>query len=471
MAWAREEFGNADLGDARRERRLVQLAAGALNRPGGAIAKTYEKSADREAAFRFCENEAIAVEAIGNSVYEAAARRCAKHRVVIVSADLVSLCLRDPSGRRGFGPVGSHHRMTTGVQVMNALAVERDGGTIGLLDQQWWVRSFERIHQRKRNSKSDKRPPEVRETYAWVRTLRASEARLREHAPGCTPWFQLDRGADCRWVLELARDERLLVTVRVKVDRRLQFPDGRGGYLYETIEQQPVSGYYYVDVPARPHQQARQARMAVRFLSTPLALPVSKRHRRAVWVNVVCVEEVGAPEGQSPIKWMLITTRKVETLEDALQVVSAYTLRWRVEEFHKTWKSGACDIETSQLQALDHFLRWATIMAAVAARIERLKYLSRSEPERPATDEFSRDEIDALLLLRQAHGYIEYESGSGRTPTIGEVTSWIADLGGHMGSKKTRPPGAIVLRRGLERLESALETIKLFRRVDRAKSG
>jgi hypothetical protein len=299
LAWAHEEFGHADLGDARRERRLVQLAAGAMRGPGGTITKTYAKAADREAAFRFVENDGVDVQAIGESVYSAAARRCAQRRQVVVAADIVTLCLPDPDRRRGFGPVGSYHRMTTGVQVMNSLALERHGGTIGLLDQQWWVRKYGRIHLSKRNSKSDKRPAEARETHAWVRTLRASATRLEHQAPGCTPWFQLDRGGDCRWILDLARDERVLLTVRVKVDRRLTFPDGRVGYLFKTLRQRAVAGHYDVDVPGRSNQQARRARLAVRFLSAPIAVPVSKRRRRIVWMMSSASMRFALPRARS----------------------------------------------------------------------------------------------------------------------------------------------------------------------------
>src|SRR5262249_604755 len=149
--------------------------------------------------------------------------------------------------------------------------------------------------------------------------------------------------------------------------------------------------------------------------------------------NAVLAEERNAPHGQEPLRWILLTNRRVEILEDALQIVGAYSLRWRVEDFHKAWKSGACNIEASQLRSREHFVKWATISAAVAARIERIKHLSRTVPERPATDEFSRDEIDATILLRREETPVRYNLGD--VPTLGEVTRWIADLGGYMGSK------------------------------------
>lgn len=54
------------------------------------------------------------------------------------------------------------------------------------------------------------------------------------------------------------------------------------------------------------------------------------------------------------------------------------------------------------------FESWATILASVAMRIERLKYLARNEPEQPATVELSKVEVEATLVL--------YRSDDGRSP-------------------------------------------------------
>src|SRR5262249_25493213 len=164
-------------------------AAAAAARPSGTITGTFKGSATREAAFRFVENEEVSAEAIANAVYTATAKRSANECLIAVPVDQTSLSLPDRDGKRGFGPIGSHNYIATGVHVMNALAVSRDGATIGLLDQQWWVRDRKKIHRRDRSSKSDRRPFEKRESFFWVRALRAASARLREHASACTPWF------------------------------------------------------------------------------------------------------------------------------------------------------------------------------------------------------------------------------------------------------------------------------------------
>ena len=456
-SWAQEEFGAARLGDERRVRRLVRVAADAARRPSGTIAGTFKGSARREAAFRLVENDGVAPYAIAEASHRAAARRCASESMVMVPIDTTAISLRDPTGTRGLGPIGARYQATSGIQAMTALAVRSDGQALGILAQQWWVRSRKRPQRRGGSSKDDPRPREVRESFHWVRCLREAQGHLHNEAPTSRAWYQIDRGGDCLPVLAATIDEGYMVTVRARHNRRLAWT----GHLISSVRRRPVGGYYEVNVPERPHQTPRLARLAVRFFRAPLSLPLTRHRDRTVWMNVVYAREVGAPAGQKPLSWMLLTNVAVNTLRDALRVVEAYTSRWRIEEFHKAWKSGACGIESSQLRARDHFIRWATIMAAVAARLERIKRRSREQPDLPASVEYSQDEIDATILLRSNETRVVYKPGD--VPTLGEVTRWIADLGGYMGSRKSPPPGTVVLRRGLEQVSAAALAIRAMR--------
>jgi hypothetical protein len=106
---------------------------------------------------------------------------------------------------------------------------------------------------------------------------------------------------------------------------------------------------------------------------------------------------------------------------------------------HKTWKS-VTKVEDSGLESLHGFSLWATILFSIAIRIERLKYLSRAQPDAQATVELEQFEVEALLAKRRTK--------SKRTPTEGLTIStavlWIADLGGYMNPRKgpTRLPSS-----------------------------
>ncbi len=168
-------------------------------------------------------------------------------------------------------------------------------------------------------------------------------------------------------------------------------------------------------------------------------------------VNVVDVcEYASTAKGDTPIHWRLLTNQSVAGKEDITLVINAYALRWRVEDFHRTWKSGACDVEKSQLRSADNVIRWAVILAATAARIERLKGLSRLDEDLPAEQEFSNKEIRAILVLHEA--YCGKTHTDAEPLTVRKLVYWIAEIGGYTGKSSGGPPGAKTIKRGFDRV-------------------
>jgi ribonuclease HI len=158
------------------------------------------------------------------------------------------------------------------------------------------------------------------------------------------------------------------------------------------------------------------------------------------------------------LDWLLYTNAPVLTSEHAQRVVASYQARWRVEEFHRTWKQGECNVEDTQLRSQDAVVKWATLLSAVATRIERLKYLSRSKPNAPASCELAAEEIEALKLDQRRRTRRRLP----QMPSIGDATRWIGELGGWIGARNGQP-GSVTLARGLERLGYLVEGIALAR--------
>ena len=184
-------------------------------------------------------------------------------------------------------------------------------------------------------------------------------------------------------------------------------------------------------------------------------------------VTVVWTLEQGTtPRGEKPLDWMLLTNAPVDSLEAATKVIDGYAMRWRIEEFHRSWKSGTCNVEDTQLRSRDAVIRWATILAVIAARVERLKRLSREQPEKAASDELSSIEIEVLIGLKRRYKK-RTEDVPGGVPTMAQATRWIADIGGYTGKSSGGPPGSITISRGLERLRNGVEAVLAMRSLER----
>lgn len=446
-AWAVEEFGSAQLSDPRRVRRLVEMATQVARHPAGLVTAVFDKPSEREGAYRLLENDQIGADALGQAAHKACARRAREYRYVFAPTDGSSLHLSDPEEQKGFGSIGSRERGARGLKVLSVQAVSPAGVPLGLLAQQFWARG---ARSPKRRGHHDSRHTEDKETQQWLEAMYTARQLLAEQAPDTLPWFQLDREGDAWAVYLFLQEKGCFYTIRAAHDRRVVDPEtGEKGYLWEAVRLGAVQGGYTMHVPGGPGRSEREAVMVVKAKKVVLDLRDKRidRHYKlplcAVWTR-----EVGStPLGEAPIEWLLLTNYPVEKLADALLVIRGYAQRWRIEQFHKLWKSEACHVEDTQLRGFEPVCKWAIVLASVAVRIERMMYLSRNEPEQPAEVAFSQAEIEAVRLLREPKGV-----SRGAHPTVGQVVRWVADLGGYTGKSSGGPPGTKVLTRGMLRI-------------------
>jgi hypothetical protein len=452
--WAVEEFARCELRDVRHVKRLIRMATGAASQPAGKVTEVFSDLASREGAFRFLESKEIEERDLRHAVRNATLDRCGRtgDRVVIVPVDATTISLTERTAQKGFGQVGVWSARGRGLHVMSALALTTAGVPIGLCEQRWWTRDAPPTKRHELRKFAD------RETVHWVHVLCDVQDAFAWHRSGVRPWFQLDRGADFWQVLMLAVRGGMLCTVRSVERRHVEAGPGKFRFIWQAVQSGPVVGYVDVEVPARGNQPARRARLTVRAQPISVRLRIARRKDEYVTLNAVHVREVLDDKSrvETPLDWRLLTTASIASFDDVRTVIANYALRWRIEDFHRGWKSGICNVETSQLRQRSTFIKWATILATVAARALRLTHAARKTPEVAATTEFSANEIDAVLILKKKGRYRPDE----KPPTLGQLVRWIADLGGYTGKSSGGPPGQIVIGRGLARIRSLVEGLQ-----------
>jgi len=453
--WSEGVFGDAELGDVRRTSRLVLMAQRAARRPSGKISEVYDSAAERQGAYDFLESQDSGSRAIGDAMARSTARRCAEHDWVYVPLDGTSVKVWDgTSGRKNFGAIGTYTNGATGLKVNNALALSPDGVPIGMAGQVWWSRPRKRV---KKQTHRNRQPIGSKETQHLLTCVDQVVKTFAEHAPKTKCWFQMDRGCDAHYVLAHLADSGHFFTVRSQSLRRM-ISGRRKAWVKETLSKEPVLGGFSLELPATESREARRAKITVRAKHVTLRL--RDRHKTKsidLPINVVLVQELGRRSDR--VDWLLLTNQPISTLGEVLAIVEGYTQRWRIEELHKTWKTGACDVESTQLHRSERVICWATLLVAVAARIERLKRLARTSPNLSATDELTESEVEALVMLKRKRKKKNEQIST--KPTIAEATLWIAELGGYTGKSSGGPPGSITIARGLERLSVAAEIVAI----------
>ena len=439
----------------------------AAEHPAGRVSEVFDCAAERQVAYDFLESPHTQWEGIAEAMGAAAAARSVGLPYVVVPVhDCVFSLLNqshDVAERKDFGAIGAAGSGLRGMHAITGLVLTPQGVALGVGAMKWWSRPRQ-PHGRSRPERELARLDET-ELGHWASVLDKTRAQLAEHAPAVVPWFQLDRGGDVWRLMRFLHEGGYHFTVRARANRCVLDRQGRRRRTLELLCKSPLQGVVHLPVRAQPQRQQRVARLHVRASAVtlrlrnpgawqPILMPVI-----AVWVHEVWT----TPRNEKPIDWLLWTSARVETFGDLLAVVRTYGLRWRIEDPHKTWKSGACRVEETQLHRVEHATKWATLLAAVAARVERLKHLARNEPALPASVELHPREIQALLLLKgEQKKRTEQLSPA---PTIAQAVRWIADLGGYTGQRSSGPPGSIVIARGLEKLSTAALLLEALERA------
>jgi hypothetical protein len=457
--WAQEEFGQANLGDARRTKRLMSMAVSAAQFPGGKLTEVFQESADRQGAYKLVENEAVHSEAIAEAMGRACAKRCINESFVCIVVDSSSVTLTARAGKKDYGFVGSFAQGARGMQVISALALDSDGIPIGVSALTWWSR-MEKVRIR-----AQARAYEEKELRYWGETIRATCARFKEEAPNCRLCFIIDSAADALDMLLDLQATGHYFTVRARYNRRVQMRDADPVNIFDKLARKSTrKGSYTLNVEATPNRAARKARMNIHIAPVTLLLrrPSSLQEQEFPVYAVYVRETSRVPDNEAPIEWLLYTNRPIKMVEDAMLVVQEYMHRWRIEEYHRCWKSGVCDIESTQLHTTKSVKIWATMMASIAARAERIKHLAREKPHLPAIEEFSAQEIEALTLLKRRRKK-KNEVISDKPLTIATVVLWLAEIGGYTGKSSGAPPGSTTIARGLERLQLAAELLRILK--------
>jgi hypothetical protein len=471
-AWAWEELGQANLGDYRNKSRAVRMAAQAARTPGGKLSAVFMDRKELEGAYDLLENPRVRHTALGRGMAAACAERCVRLPFAWIVVDGTSLSLRDATGAKGFGPIGTDDKGARGIKVITSIALDPDGTPMGLGQFTWWIRTpAPRRTDGKGKIDNGKRKVQDKETQRWLETIRDTREVWQQRAPATRRWWVIDREADS-WplLLETCRADEWM-TIRSKVNRRVHAAGTSRIYLREVLAAQPLFDEFELWVPQGKKRTARRARMQMRCCEVTLDMHEKwSKKKHPLRVNALWVREVGTtPQGEEPLDWVLLTNHPVATLEDACLVLFSYTQRWRIEDFHRAWKRAGCCVESSQLRGPDQVIKWAMILAAVAARAERLKLLARNEPKLAASVELTPYEITALRALHRRS--TKARERIPRMPTIDRAVLWIAQLGGYTGKSSGGPPGSTTIMRGLERLRHVALGIELAQTARKASDG
>jgi len=403
--WAEYEFGGAPLGDIRLSRRLVEIGAGKAEKPGVSYASVVGGNwAKTKAFYRLIEapnDSAINMTNILLPHRTQTIRRMKGQSVVLCIQDGSDINYNNLDQCKDLGVIGKNQTgaRSRGLHLHSMIAITPDGLPLGVVKADCMA-----PEPKKDKRKSIEIPIEEKKTFCWIQGIRDCMA-LKAQMPHTRLINVLDREAD---FFELFDDQRcncskVDLLVRAKYNRVIAGEHK----LFEAVRHSPVQAQVNIKVPrqsarakkskqkARLSRPARSVEVSVRYIQIEINPPVQMKDKEPIAVWVVHVREENRPANTDAVEWFLLTTFEIKSVEDALNCIKWYCLRWRIEDWHRVLKSG-CRIEDMAYKTAERLRRGIAINLVIAWRIMLMTLLGREAPELPAEVLFSDLEIEVL---------------------------------------------------------------------------
>ena len=119
-------------------------------------------------------------------------------------------------------------------------------------------------------------------------------------------------------------------------------------------------------------------------------------------------------------------------------------------------KSG-CKVEDCLLEQAERLKRYLTLFSIIGVRLMQVAHWARVQPDSPATEVFSAEEVEAL------HIRVHKTLPPPRPPSLRDTVRMIGRLGGHLGRKCDGEPGVTVLWRGWMRLYEDVVILRAYK--------
>ncbi len=462
----KDEVRGAEFGDQRLTKRLGKIVEELGAKPTMSVPAATHGRAEMEAAYRFFDNRKVTPDKILQPHLDATRERISQAEVVLLVQDTTELDLTRPKQQvQGAGPIECDSRR--GAFFHPLVAFDAGGLPLGVAWQKNWARDkIETEHTAKEKQQRRKKTPiEEKESIRWIEGIRAAR-EVAEACPLTTCICVADSEADIYEMFSEPRatkDGQVHLLVRACQNRTISDPQpnwleaARATSCLFRCSVNVSARDAKIDGETRKRRASRDARIAeVEVRATGVTLRPPYRPDRKlpeVTVNVVLVEETNPPDGATPIQWLLITTLPFDNPQQVRQIVSYYCVRWQIEIYFRTMKSG-CRIENRQFETLDRLLNCMAVYSIVSWKIMYLCRLGRECPDLDCEIIFEPSEWKSVYMT------IRNEEAPSTPPTLNEMIRMIATLGGYVQRSSTEP-GPQTLWLGLQRvhdLSTAWET-------------
>lgn len=397
---------------------------------GGSIPQCCDGWASTKAGYRFLDNPNVEWSAILSPHRDKTIERMQGYNRALCIQDTTELDFTGHPNMQGLGRLNHDYRQ--GMYCHPTLAVSETGVVLGVVDAWMWARK-------------PKGEDDILESVRWTEGY-SRVAELKPLVGNTELMYVGDRESDIRELMTAAHNCGYTAHWLVRAKHNRVTDDGK---LWDRLGEKGILGTVQFSLPRTAKRNCRLVELNLRV--ERVTLPAT-RNAPAVEVTAILAREDNPPPGETRIEWRLLTDEVATSLEEAVLRIDWYRLRWMIEIFFRTLKSG-CKVEELQLNTKDRLEKALVIYMILAWRVLMLMTLGRQLPDLPCEIVFAREEWQAAWIVRKKAPL------PSTPPTLGEMVLIVASFGGFLGRKGDSAPGAEVLWRGLQRVRDFSEGI------------
>jgi len=480
-SWAAEELKGVEFGDKRLNKRLCAILDQFGAHPTASIPAACGGSAELAAAYRFFDNEKTSFEEVLRPHIESTRLRMAAQPVVVLAQDTSELDLTRPEQQvAGAGHLDAGPRRGLFLHPLHAFTPQ--GTPLGTVRASYWTRDEAPPAMTKAEKRAALRaqPIEEKESFRWIEALRHAREearRLAETRIVCVADSEADiyeflaeaqqASADLDWIVRACQDRAVRPDAEENAESS-QLDASTAKHVRERVLREPVLYADTIEVRGRKpkvgcekrgRRQARESRatrVEVRAAQVTLC-PPSRPDRKlpAITVNAVLVREVDPPPGEIAVEWLLLTSLPISNVEEVRAVIEYYKIRWLIEVFFRTLKSG-CRVEDRRFEQIDRFLPCLAVYLIVTWRTLFVCRLGRAFPDISCEVVFEPAEWKSVQRI------VRRKPPPAEPPTLRQMVRMVAQLGGYVNRPRNDEPGPQTVWIGLQRLHDIANCWKTF---------
>ncbi len=430
-SWAVQEMQHTKLPDKRYVKNLTQMFIRLASNTGQSFSSACGPAL-RKSAHRLFSEDDLDIQSghIAETVL-----RCKDQSRILVLEDTTDINYQGHKQTEGLGDLGGGITPIAGICAHTALAVSMDRAPLGLLGQHIWAP----VSENRKSALLKKLKIEEKESYKWLRTIQWVNQHLLSYDGQVI--IIGDREGDFYEHFSASRNKKVDLVVRLlHKHRNVQWTNEKIR-VSDLLSKLSCAGEREITLPARKGQKERKAALSIYY--TSVICPGRKGHKEpGIPLNIIWAVEENPPGGVEPIEWIIMTTLPVSTLEQAIEIIDIYTMRWIIERFFYVLKQG---LRIERLQ-FDNFKRLSNaikLCSIVAWYLIKIAYLRKSNEHDPVDKHF--DAMEKVILEKITNKKIE---------TVRDYVLSLGKLVGFVPSTKQPYPGEKLLWQAIRQINS-----------------